>query len=139
MGVAIYQDEDGVFIAECPAIPGCVSQAASEAEAEANVMDAIRECLAGSGGDGVASHCRDAGNRSCNLMPAVAAPPAGRADLQTGGGRASDYVTRCTATLDHVRPVAEGGDNSFGNLVTACLGCNSRKHKRPVGDFLAEQ
>jgi 5-methylcytosine-specific restriction endonuclease McrA len=48
-------------------------------------------------------------------------------------------LTRFTATLDHVRPVAEGGDNGFENLVTACLGCNSRKHKRTVGDFLADQ
>jgi hypothetical protein len=48
-------------------------------------------------------------------------------------------LTRFTATLDHVTPVAEGGDNSFGNLVTACLDCNSRKNKRPVGDFLVEQ
>jgi hypothetical protein len=48
-------------------------------------------------------------------------------------------LTRFTATLDHVRPVAEGGDNGLENLVTACLGCNSRKHKRPLGDFLAEQ
>ncbi|MGB7758923.1 MAG: HNH endonuclease signature motif containing protein [Bryobacteraceae bacterium] len=48
-------------------------------------------------------------------------------------------LTRFTATLDHVTSVAEGGDNSFGNLITACLNCNSRKHKRPVGDFLAEQ
>ena len=48
-------------------------------------------------------------------------------------------LTRFTATLDHVRPVAEGGDNSFENLATACLGCNSRKHKRPLGDFLVEQ
>jgi hypothetical protein len=47
-------------------------------------------------------------------------------------------LTRLTATLDHVTSVREGGDNSFGNLVTACLNCNSRKHKRPVGDFLAE-
>jgi hypothetical protein len=47
-------------------------------------------------------------------------------------------LTRFTATLDHVMPVAEGGDNSFENLLTACLDCNSRKHKRPVGDFLAE-
>jgi predicted RNase H-like HicB family nuclease len=38
--------QDGVFIAECPSIPGCVSQGASEAEAQANVMNAIRECLA---------------------------------------------------------------------------------------------
>lgn len=47
-------------------------------------------------------------------------------------------LTRFTSTLDHVHPVAEGGDNSFDNLVTACLECNSRKHKRPLGDFLAE-
>ena len=44
--VSIYQDEDGVFIAECPSIPGCVSQGQTEAEAEANIADAIRECLA---------------------------------------------------------------------------------------------
>ena len=44
--VTIHKDEDGVVIAECPAIPGCVSQGRSEAEAEANVVDAIRECLA---------------------------------------------------------------------------------------------
>jgi hypothetical protein len=48
-------------------------------------------------------------------------------------------LTRFTATLDHVIPVAEGGNNSVSNLVTACLGCNSRKTGRPVGDFLAEQ
>jgi hypothetical protein len=48
-------------------------------------------------------------------------------------------LTRFTATLDHVKPVAEGGDNSFDNLVTACLDCNSRKNRRPIGDFLAEQ
>ncbi len=47
-------------------------------------------------------------------------------------------LTRFTATLDHIKPIAEGGDNSFENLLTACLECNSRKHKRPVGDFLAE-
>jgi HNH endonuclease len=47
-------------------------------------------------------------------------------------------LTRFTATLDHVVPVSEGGGNSFENLVTACLGCNSRKQKRPVGDFLVE-
>jgi hypothetical protein len=48
-------------------------------------------------------------------------------------------LTRFTATLDHVKPVAEGGDNSLENLLTACLGCNSRKNKRALGDFLAEQ
>jgi predicted RNase H-like HicB family nuclease len=44
--VNIYQDEDGMYIAECPSIPGCVSQGESEADAKANIADAIRECLA---------------------------------------------------------------------------------------------
>lgn len=48
-------------------------------------------------------------------------------------------LTRFTATLDHLKPVVEGGDNSFENLVTACLDCNSRKNRRAVGDFLAGQ
>jgi len=44
--VTIYQDEDGMYIAECPSIPGCVSQGRTMEEAEANIADAIRECLA---------------------------------------------------------------------------------------------
>jgi predicted RNase H-like HicB family nuclease len=43
--ITIYQDEDGVYIAECPSIPGCVSQGRTEAEAETNVRMAIKECL----------------------------------------------------------------------------------------------
>lgn len=43
--VTIDQDEDGMWIVECPAIPGCVSQGATEAEALENVKDAIRLCL----------------------------------------------------------------------------------------------
>lgn len=43
--ITIYQDEDGVYIAECPAIPGCVSQGPTEEEAEANIKQAIEECL----------------------------------------------------------------------------------------------
>ncbi len=43
--ITIYQDEDGVFIAECPSIPGCVSQGKTEQEAEENIRHAIRECL----------------------------------------------------------------------------------------------
>lgn len=48
-------------------------------------------------------------------------------------------LTRFTATLDHVTPVAAGGDNSFDNLRTACLSCNSQKNVRPVGDFMADK
>jgi predicted RNase H-like HicB family nuclease len=44
--VYIYQDEDGMYIAECPSIPGCVSQGTSESEAKSNIAEAIRECLA---------------------------------------------------------------------------------------------
>jgi len=43
--VIIYQDEDGVFIAECPSIPGCVSQGQTREEAARNIQDAIKECL----------------------------------------------------------------------------------------------
>jgi predicted RNase H-like HicB family nuclease len=35
-----------MFIAECPAIPGCVSQGGTEAAAGKNIHEAIRECLA---------------------------------------------------------------------------------------------
>jgi predicted RNase H-like HicB family nuclease len=43
--ITISQDEDGVYIAECPAIPGCISQGATEQEAEKNIQEAIKECL----------------------------------------------------------------------------------------------
>ena len=44
--ITIFRDGDGVFIAECPAIPGCVSQGRTELEAEKNIQKAIKECLA---------------------------------------------------------------------------------------------
>lgn len=43
--IIIYQDEDGMFITECPSIPGCVSQGKTEEEAETNIREAIKECL----------------------------------------------------------------------------------------------
>jgi predicted RNase H-like HicB family nuclease len=43
--VTIDRDEDGVWIVECPSIPGCVSQSSTKEEALENVKDAIRECL----------------------------------------------------------------------------------------------
>lgn len=44
--ITIAQDEDGMFVAECPSIPGCVSQGRTVEEAERNIQDAIQECLA---------------------------------------------------------------------------------------------
>ncbi len=43
--VTITRDEDGMFIAECPSIPGCVSQGKTEEEVQRNIQDAIKECL----------------------------------------------------------------------------------------------
>ncbi len=43
--VTIERDEDGMLVAECPAIPGCISQGKTEEEAMKNIRDAIRECL----------------------------------------------------------------------------------------------
>ena len=39
------RDEDGVWIAECPSIPGCVSQGQTREEAVANIREAISLCL----------------------------------------------------------------------------------------------
>jgi predicted RNase H-like HicB family nuclease len=43
--ITIFQDEDGMYIAECPSIPGCISQGKTEPEAEKNIREAIKECL----------------------------------------------------------------------------------------------
>lgn len=39
------RNEDGVWIAECPSIPGCVSQGETRDEALANIREAIAACL----------------------------------------------------------------------------------------------
>jgi predicted RNase H-like HicB family nuclease len=39
--VTIEQDEDGVFVAEVPALPGCISQGNTRAEAVENIKEAI--------------------------------------------------------------------------------------------------
>ena len=43
--MTIIQDEDGMYVAECPSVPVCVSQGKSEEEAEVNAKEAIRQCL----------------------------------------------------------------------------------------------
>jgi predicted RNase H-like HicB family nuclease len=43
--VTIDRDEAGVWVAECPAIPGCVSQGTTKDEAIKNVREAIELCL----------------------------------------------------------------------------------------------
>ena len=43
--VCLEQDEDGTFIATCPALPGCVSEGRTRAEATANIMEALEGYL----------------------------------------------------------------------------------------------
>ena len=39
--VTVTQDEDGVFVAEVPSLPGCVSQGQTRKEAVTNIQEAI--------------------------------------------------------------------------------------------------
>ena len=39
------RNEDGVWIVECPSIPGCVSQGQTKQEAVENIKDTISACL----------------------------------------------------------------------------------------------
>ncbi len=43
--VTVDRDEDGIWIAECPSIPGCISQGDTKTESLANIREAIRLCL----------------------------------------------------------------------------------------------
>jgi predicted RNase H-like HicB family nuclease len=43
--VVVEQDEAGYFVAEVPALPGCLSQGKTRDEAIANVKDAIEGWL----------------------------------------------------------------------------------------------
>src|SRR6267378_219473 len=47
--------------------------------------------------------------------------------------RRTDARVQC---LDHVVPRARAGRNSYRNLVSSCLECNSLKGERPAADFL---
>ena len=44
--VIIYPGEDGWWVAECPSLPGCLSQGKSKDEAITNIREAIRGYVA---------------------------------------------------------------------------------------------
>ena len=44
--VLIEPDEDGIFVAECPSLPGCVSQGTTRTEALRNIREAIEGYVA---------------------------------------------------------------------------------------------
>lgn len=44
--ITLERDETGMIVAECPSLPGCVSQGDTEAAAIENIREAIKGCLA---------------------------------------------------------------------------------------------
>jgi predicted RNase H-like HicB family nuclease len=51
--VIIYSGDDGYFIAECPSLPGCISQGQTREEAVANIKEAIQGYIAALEEDGL--------------------------------------------------------------------------------------
>ncbi|MEX2494073.1 MAG: type II toxin-antitoxin system HicB family antitoxin [Nitrospirales bacterium] len=43
--VLLEQDEDGIFVAEVPALPGCISQGQTRGDALKNIQEAIEVYL----------------------------------------------------------------------------------------------
>ena len=52
--VILYPGEDGYWVAECPSLPGCISQGRTKEEAIANIKEAIRGYIAALEEDGLA-------------------------------------------------------------------------------------
>jgi len=49
----VYSGEDGYYIAECPSLPGCISQGSTVEEAVANIKEAIHAYIAALEEDGL--------------------------------------------------------------------------------------
>jgi predicted RNase H-like HicB family nuclease len=51
--VIIYPGEDGFWVAECPSLPGCISQGSSKEEAIEKIKEAIEVYTAALAEDGI--------------------------------------------------------------------------------------
>lgn len=51
--VVLYPGEDGYWVAECPSLPGCVSQGKTKEDATQNIREAIRGYIAALESDGL--------------------------------------------------------------------------------------
>ncbi len=51
--VVLYPDEEGYWVAECPSLPGCVSQGRTKEEAIANIREAIQAYIGALEEDGL--------------------------------------------------------------------------------------
>lgn len=52
--------------------------------------------------------------------------------------KCNKQLTCFNATLDHIQPISEGGDNSYDNLVTCCFHDNSHRGAKPISDFIVK-
>ncbi len=51
--VIIYPGEDGYWVAECPSLPGCISQGQTREDAVINIREAIQGYIAALEDDGL--------------------------------------------------------------------------------------
>jgi predicted RNase H-like HicB family nuclease len=51
--VMLYLGEDGYWVAECPSLPGCISQGETKQQALANIREAIEGYIAALQEDGL--------------------------------------------------------------------------------------
>ena len=51
--VLMYPGEDGYWVAECPSLPGCISQGLTKDETIENIREAIQEYIASLEEDGI--------------------------------------------------------------------------------------
>jgi len=51
--VILYPGEDGYWVAECPSLPGCISQGKTKEEAIVNIKEAIQGYMAALEEDGL--------------------------------------------------------------------------------------
>jgi len=51
--VIVYPGEDGLWVVQCPSLPGCVSQGKSKEEALVNIREAIHAYIAALEEDGL--------------------------------------------------------------------------------------
>jgi predicted RNase H-like HicB family nuclease len=51
--IILYPGEDGYWVAECPSLPGCVSQGSTKEEAILNIREAIQGYIAALEEDGL--------------------------------------------------------------------------------------
>lgn len=51
--VNLQRDETGMWVVECPSIPGCISQGVTEEEALSNIREAIEGCIEARAAEGM--------------------------------------------------------------------------------------